>query len=165
MPKKYVVVKFTSLPDPMCGIRCNKKTFSVDVTEDTYAGGKRWVLVFYGLNSKLLDYYRLGLKNHTASLTLDSLGQFNSEHGVPRKLVKGSHSILGAGNKWKQVLWRKFILLFLSEPDKRNQNPVKRAIQKLKSRCSKISNSLCTGVLAYHYETMEYLCNVDNYIS
>ena len=62
MPKKYVVVKFTSLPDPMCGIRCNKKTFSVDVTEDTYAGGKRWVLVFYGLNSKLLYYYRLGFK-------------------------------------------------------------------------------------------------------
>ena len=42
---------------------------------DTDTGEKRWGIVFYGVKSKLLAYYRLGLKDPTASLTLDALGK------------------------------------------------------------------------------------------
>ena len=56
MPKKSVVVGFTSLSDPMHGIRRNKETFSVDLLENTLAGKNNWGLVFYGLKSNLLAY-------------------------------------------------------------------------------------------------------------
>ena len=38
MPNNSSKVRFTSLPDPMPGILCNKETFSVDLLEDTHAG-------------------------------------------------------------------------------------------------------------------------------
>ena len=41
--------------------------------------------------------------------------------------------------------------LFLSKPDKHNQNPVERAIQKLKAEVSKIINAFGTGVGSYEY--------------
>ena len=40
MRKKYDVVIFTSIPDPMRTIRCNKENFSVDLPEDTHAEKK-----------------------------------------------------------------------------------------------------------------------------
>ena len=47
----------------------------------------RWGIVFYGLKSKLLAYYRLGSKDPTGSSTLDALGKFIAEHGIPRRLL------------------------------------------------------------------------------
>ena len=55
--------------------------------------------------------------------------------------------------------------LFLSEPDKHNQNSVEGTIQNLKSRCSKIRNTCGTGILAYNCETMEYFFDVNNYVA
>ena len=105
--KKSSVVRFPSLPDKMHDTSCNKETFYVEVTEDTHYGKNRWGLVFYGVKSKLLDSYRLGLKEPTNSSTLDDLGQFIAENGIPRQLIADSYSILGAGKKWKHVLGRK----------------------------------------------------------
>ena len=61
MPKKYDVEIFPGLYDPLCGISRNKETFPVDLLEDNHAGKKRWGLVFYGVKSDLLPYYRLGV--------------------------------------------------------------------------------------------------------
>ena len=36
--------------------------FFVDVIESIHAGGQYWVLVFYGVKSKLLAYYILASK-------------------------------------------------------------------------------------------------------
>ena len=58
-----------------------------------------------------------------------------------------------------------FIPLHLSETDKHNKNPVERAINNLKAGCNKLRNVCETGVLAYHYDIMGYLCNSNNYIS
>ena len=73
MPKKLAVVRFPSLYDPMRSICCNKKTFSVDLLENTHADKKCWGLLFYGVKSKLIDYYRLGSKEPTAASTLYAL--------------------------------------------------------------------------------------------
>ena len=70
MPTKSDVVIFPSLSDPMCAIFCNKETFSVDLLENIHAGKNRLGLVFYGIKSKLLYYYRLGLKYPTVHSTL-----------------------------------------------------------------------------------------------
>ena len=74
--------------------------------EDTYAGKKRWGLVFYGVKYKLLAYYRLGSKNLTAASTLDALSQFISEHGVSRMIITDINGVLDAGKKWKRFLGR-----------------------------------------------------------
>ena len=165
IPKNSAVVRFTSLPDPMRGVRRNKETFSVDLLEDTHAGKKRWGLVFYGVKYTLLAYYRLGSKDPTSSSTLDALGNFIAENGIPRMLITDSDGVLGAENKWKHFLGQKFTPHRLSEPDKHNKNPVKHAIHNLKTRCSKISNACGMGVLAYYYEMMEYLCDINNYVA
>ena len=62
MPKKSVVIRFPSFPDPMRGNFHNKETFSVDLTEFTHAGEKCWDLVFYAVKYKLLAYYIIGSK-------------------------------------------------------------------------------------------------------
>ena len=41
MPKKSAVVRFPSLSDPMRDIRRSKKTFSVDLLENTHTSKKR----------------------------------------------------------------------------------------------------------------------------
>ena len=87
MPKKSVVVGFTSLSDPMHGIHRNKETFSVDLLENTHAGNKRWGLLFYGVKYKLLDYHRLGSKELNVRSSLDALGNSISEHGIPRTKI------------------------------------------------------------------------------
>ena len=164
MPKKLVVVRFPSLSDPMRGIRCNKENFPVDILENTHAGKKHWGLLFYGIKYKLLAYYILGSKDPTAFSTLDSLVNFIAEHGIPRMIVTDSDGFIGAGKKWKHYLGKIFTPLKISKPYKHNQNPVKRAIQNLKAGLSKIRNACGTGVLAYHREAMEYLCNIKNYV-
>ena len=73
MPKKSSVEIFPGLSDPLRGISHNKETFSVDLLADIHAWKNRWGLVFYGVKSKLLAYYRLGSKEPTAALTLYAL--------------------------------------------------------------------------------------------
>ena len=108
MPKKLAVVRFPSLSDPMRGICCNKYTFSVDLLENTHAGKKRWGIIFYSVESKLLDYYRFGSKDPTARSALDALGNFISEHGIPRMIITDSDRVIGAGKKWKHYLRQMF---------------------------------------------------------
>ena len=76
----------------------------MDITEDTHTGKNSWGLVFYGIKSKLLAYYRLGSKYPTSESTLNDLGPFIAEYKIPRKLITDSNSILCSGKKWKQVL-------------------------------------------------------------
>ena len=73
MPKKFSLEIFPVIYDPLRGISRNKENFSVDLLEDIHAGKNRWDLVFYGVKSKLLVYYRLGSKDPTAALTLYAL--------------------------------------------------------------------------------------------
>ena len=80
-------------------------------------------------------------------------------------LFTDSDGTLGPETKLKQVLGQTFIPLQLSEPDNHSQNPFERAIQNLNSRCSKIRNAYGTGILTNHYEMMDYLCNVNNYVA
>ena len=108
MPKKSSVVRFTSPSDPMRGILCNKEAFSMYLLDNTHGGKKRWGLVFYGVKSKLLGYYRLGSKYSTSRSTLDSLGNLIAEHGIPRIIIMDSDGVLGAGKKWKHYLGRMF---------------------------------------------------------
>ena len=159
------MVRFPRLSDPICGIHCNKETFSVGLLDNTHAGKKRWGLVFYGVKSKLLYYYRLGFKYPTSASTLYALGNFIAEHGIPRMIIMDSDGVLGAGEKLKHFLGRIFTPLQLSEPDKHNQNPVKRAIQKFKAGLSKIRNACWKGVIVYHCDSMEYLCSINNYVA
>ena len=56
-PKKSVVVRFTSLYDPMCGTCRNKETFTLDLLDNTHAGKKRWGLVFYGVKYNILAFW------------------------------------------------------------------------------------------------------------
>ena len=79
-------------------------------------------------------------------------------------IITDSNVVLGAVKKCKRFLGRLLIPLQLSKPDKHNQNPIKRAIQNLKAGLSKISNACGTGVLAYHWEFMEYLCSLNIYV-
>ena len=88
MLKKSAVIRFTSLPGPMHGILRNKETFSVDLLENTRSGGKRWGLVFDGVKSILVSYYRLGSKEPNSSKTLYALINFVSYHRIPRSLIK-----------------------------------------------------------------------------
>ena len=120
MPKKSAVERFPTMSDSLRSVRRNKETFSVDVVVDTHTRMTRWGIVFYGLKSKLLAYYRLGSKDPTGSLTLDALGKFIDEHGIPRKIITDCDGRLGAGKVWKNYLGRLFIPLSLSEPDKYN---------------------------------------------
>ena len=104
MPKKLAMFRYPSLYDPMRDVRRNKELVSVELLGDTHAVKKRWGLVFYGVNSKLLAYYRLGSKESTSSSTLNSLGNFISEHRIPRMIITDSNGVLGAGKKWKHYL-------------------------------------------------------------
>ena len=106
-----------------------------------------WDLVFCGVKSKILAYYRLGWKEPTSSLTLYALGNFISEHRIPIMIITDIDGVLGAGKKWKHYLGRMFVPLLLSEPDKHNKNPVERAMRKLKAGLSKIRNACGTGYL------------------
>ena len=54
------VMPFLILCAALVGIR---KTFPLIFLEDIHAGKNRWDLVFYGVKSKLLVYYRLGSKD------------------------------------------------------------------------------------------------------
>ena len=76
----------------------------MDVVEDTHAGKTRWGIVFYGVKSKLLAYYRRGSKNPTGTSTLDALGKLIAEHGIPGKIITDSDRKLGAGKVWKKYL-------------------------------------------------------------
>ena len=80
-------------------------------------------------------------------------------------IITDINGVLSGVKKCKRFLRRLLIPLQLSEPDKHNQNPVKRAIQNLKAGLSKIRNACGTGVLAYHWEVMEYLCSLNNYVA
>ena len=99
MPKKSDVVIFPIPTDPTRGVRCNKENFYVDLLEDTHAGKKRWDLVLYSVKSKLLDYYRRGLKDPTSSLTLYDLVNFIADHRILGMLVTDSDGVLCAENK------------------------------------------------------------------
>ena len=77
----------------------------MDLLENTYAGKKRWGLVFfYGMKSKLLSYYKLGSKDITSSSTLYALGQFIAEHRILRMIITYRDGVLVAGKKWKHFL-------------------------------------------------------------
>ena len=99
MPKKSAVVIFPSLSDPMRDIFRSKETFSMDLLENKNTGKKRWGIVFYGVKSKLLAYYRLGSKEPTAHSNLNALGNSIAENGIPRMVITDSNRVLGAGNK------------------------------------------------------------------
>ena len=60
----------------MYGIHRNKETLSMYLLKDTHTRKNHRGLAFYSVKSKLLDYYRLGSKDPTASSTLDVLGKF-----------------------------------------------------------------------------------------
>ena len=96
----------------------------MDAVENTHSSKKRRGIVFYGVKSKLLDYYCLGSKDPTGSSTLNDLGRFIYEHGIPRMIVTDHDRKLGAGKKWKQFIGKLFVPLNLSGLDKLNQNPV-----------------------------------------
>ena len=108
MPNKFAVVRFPTRSDPMHVIRRNKDLFSVDMLENTHVGKKCWGLVFYGIKPKLLAYYKLGSKDPTARSTLDDLGNFIAEHGIPIMIIMDSDGVLGVGKKWKHYLGQMF---------------------------------------------------------
>ena len=56
---KSALVTFPSLLDTLRGIHRNKEIYLVDVMEFNHAGKKCRGLVFYGVKSQLLAYYRL----------------------------------------------------------------------------------------------------------
>ena len=165
MHKKRTVEIFLAMHYSLRNVLRNKETFSVDVVEDTHAGKTRWGIVFYGVKSKLLAYNHLGSKKPTGTSTLYALGKFIAEHGIPGKIITDSDGKLGAGKAWKNYLGRLFVPLSLSEPDKHNQDFVERAIQNLKAGLSKTRNACGAEVLAYHWEAMEYLCSLNNYVA
>ena len=103
LPKNFAMARFTILSGPMCGICRNEETSSVDLLKNTHAGKKRWGLVFYGIKSKILAYYRLGSKDPTAPSTLDSIDNFIAEHGIPIMIITDSDGVLGAGKKWNTI--------------------------------------------------------------
>ena len=137
----------------------------MDLLENTQAVKKRWGIVFYGIKSKLIAYYIFELKEPTSSSTLDALGNFISEHGIPIMIINDRDGVLGTGKKWKHYLRKSFTPLQPYEPDKHNHNPVKRAIQKFKAGLSKIRNDCGTGALEYHCEAMDYLCDINNCVA
>ena len=92
---------FPSLSDPICGTLC-KKGFC-DVVEHGHTDEKAFGVVFYGVRMNIMLYYRLGVKYPTAHFTLDNLGQFVSEYGIPKNFKTDSHNILDAGGLWKRV--------------------------------------------------------------
>ena len=165
MPKNSDVEIFPAMADSLRVVRRNKENFSVDVVENKYAGKKRWGIVFYGVKSKLLAYYRLGSKDPTGALTLYALGKFIAEHGIPGKIITDHDGKLGSGKQWKDYLGRKFVTLSLSELDKHNHNLLEREIQNLKAGFSKIRDDYGAKVLAYHWEAMEYLFRINNYVA
>ena len=80
-------------------------------------------------------------------------------------IITDSDGVLGVGKKWTNFMGRLFIPLNRSKPDKQNQNPVEHAIQNLKAGLIKIRNACGVGVLAYHWEAMDYLCILNNYVA
>ena len=114
MPKKSATERFPAMPDSLRNFRHKKETFSVDVVVDTHAGKMRWGIVFYGLKSKFLAYYRLVSKDSNDSSTLDALGKFIAEHEIPGKIITDCDGRLGAGKVWKNYLGRIFVPLSLS---------------------------------------------------
>ena len=164
LPKNSAVERFPAMTDSLQSIRRNKETFSVDVVLHTHTGS-RWGHVFFGLKSKLLAYYRLCSKEPTRISTIDVLRKFIAWHGIPKKIITDSDGILGAGRVWKNFLGGLFVPLILLEPDKHNKNFVERAIQNLKAGLSKIRNACGAKVLRYHWEIMEYLCSLNNYVA
>ena len=118
----------------------------MDLLLDTHAGS-RWGIVFFGLKSKLLAYYRIGSKEPTETSTLDALRNFIAWHGIPKKIITDSDGRLGAGWVWKNFLGGLFVPLILSEPDKYNQNFVERAIYNFKAGLSEIKNACGAEVL------------------
>ena len=71
----------------------------MDLLENTHAGKKRWGLVFYGVKSKLLDYYRLGSKDTTFASTLYALSYFIAEHRIHIMIITDSNRVIGVGKK------------------------------------------------------------------
>ena len=67
--------------------------------------------------------------------------------------------------KWKHFLRQIFTPLQLYEPVEHNQNPFKYTIQNFKAGLGKIRNDCGKGVLAYHWESMEYIFGINDYIS
>ena len=96
MPKKLAVERFPAMSDSLRSNIRNKETFSMDLLLDTHAGS-RWGIVFFGLKSKLLAYYRIGSKEPTETSTLDALRNFIAWHGIPKKILTDSDGRLGAG--------------------------------------------------------------------
>ena len=136
----------------------------MDVVLDTHAG-TRWGILFFVLKSKLLAYYWLGSKEPTGSSTLDALRKFISWNGIPSKIITDSDGRLGAGRVWKNFLGGLFVPLILTEPDNNNHNFVELAIQNFKAGLSKIRNDCGAKVLRYHWDMMEYLCSLNNYVA
>ena len=87
------MVSFPILPELMCGISCNKETFSVDVTGFPYAGKTCWGLVFNDIHLNILDFHRLGSKFPASTSNMYYLGQLIFEHGIPRNLITDSYSV------------------------------------------------------------------------
>ena len=112
-------------------------------------------MVFYGAKTKLMVYFRLGDKDTTYHSTLDTLGQFIDEYGIPRKIIINSHSILGAGSLWKRVFGQTFTPLFFYEQNKQNHNPGDLDIRGIKYSIITIGNDYCAGVMAYQFEMWE----------
>ena len=76
----------------------------MDLLENTHAGKNRWDLLFYGVKSKLLAYYRIRSKDPTTCSTLYALGNFIADHRIPRTIITDSNVVLGAGKKWKHYI-------------------------------------------------------------
>ena len=55
--------------------------------------------------------------------------------------------------------------MILLEPDKYNQNFVERAIYNFKAGLSEIKNACGAEVLRYHWDAMEYLSSLNNYVA
>ena len=124
MHKKLDVLKFPIITYPMRSIWRNRETFLADAVEFNHAGEKCWGLVLYGVKTKLINYYRLGSKEHTTQSILDKLGQLIIKHRIYRQLVPYSHIVLGARNLWKRFLGLKCTPLFLSKLYNHNHIPV-----------------------------------------
>ena len=104
MRNNSTVVRLPSLPDSMCSVSRNKEDSSVDLLEDIHSRKHFWGLVFYGVRTKLVAYYRLWSKDPTSSSTLDALGKLIAEHSIPRMMIMDNDSILGVVKKWKKGL-------------------------------------------------------------
>ena len=69
----------------------------MDLLENIHAGKNPWGLVFYSVKLKLLAYQRLVSKDPTSALTLDALGNFIAEHGIPIMIIADNDGVLYTG--------------------------------------------------------------------